>query len=143
MLWVMVAVAIAELCIVHLLIALLWSATAALILSLATLGTIVWLVLLIRSFPRLPVLVDEEKVLMRIGSLRRVELPRPRIAAVRTAFAGEEVRSPGVLNLALLAYPNVLVEMAEPVRSGRQGKMVRAVAHRLDDPAAFRAAVAS
>lgn len=46
-----------------------------------------------------------------------------------------------MLNLGLIAYPNVLVELAEPVR--RRRRAIRAVAHRFDDPAAFIAALES
>jgi hypothetical protein len=46
-----------------------------------------------------------------------------------------------VLNLALLSYPNILVELREPL-AVRRGRMVTAVAHRLDDAAAFERAVA-
>ena len=45
-----------------------------------------------------------------------------------------------MLNLSLLAYPNVLVVLAEPV-AGRRGRPIRAIAHRLDDPSAFVEAV--
>ena len=43
------------------------------------------------------------------------------------------------LNLALIAYPNVIVELATPLRSGR--RTIEAVAHRLDDRSAFVAAM--
>ena len=138
MLWALTALGVMELFIVHLLVALLWSRTAAVLLSLLTIGFIAWLVLLIRSLGRLPVLVDGSTILMRVGFLRAVELRRDDVAAVRTAFSGQELKQPGVLNLALLAFPNVVVEMKQPF----EGRKLRLIAHRLDEPAAFVAAAA-
>lgn len=42
-----------------------------------------------------------------------------------------------VLNLALLAYPNLVVDLVAPL-PGRRG--ITTIVHRLDDPAAFAAA---
>jgi hypothetical protein len=38
------------------------------------------------------------------------------------------------MNLALIAYPNVVVDLVDPL-PGRRG--IRAIAHRLDDPHGF------
>jgi hypothetical protein len=49
------------------------------------------------------------------------------------------LKSRSVLNLALIAYPNVIVDLKSPVLTGR-GRFTRsisAVAHKFDDPAAF------
>jgi hypothetical protein len=139
MLWVLASLGLLELGVGHLLIALLWSPVAALVLSLVSLASVVWLVLLIRSLERLPVLVDGSTIVMRTGFLRGIEFRREDVAAVRTAFSSEELKQGGVLNLALLAYPNAVVELGRPVARGR--RRIRLVAHRLDDPAAFAAAV--
>ncbi|MBV9373218.1 MAG: hypothetical protein JO109_16345, partial [Alphaproteobacteria bacterium] len=57
---------VVELGIVHLLVSALWSRAAAAILSALSLAGLVWIVLLIRSLKRLPVLVDAEGVTMRV-----------------------------------------------------------------------------
>jgi hypothetical protein len=49
------------------------------------------------------------------------------------------VKERSVLDLGLLAYPNVLVELSEPVER-RTGRQTTAVAHCLDDPNGFAAA---
>lgn len=136
MLWVMVGLSTIELAVVHLLISF-WSHTAALILSMLTVASIVWIVLLIRSMRRLPVLLDERRLVMRVGTLRSVEGPLDKVAGLRPAFDAVSLNSRGVENLALLAWPNVFVEFAQPVRQGR--RELNAVAHKLDDAAAFTA----
>jgi hypothetical protein len=141
LLWAFVALAGTEMLVVHLLVALLLSKVLALVLTLASLATIAWIVLLIRSFRRLPVLVGDEALVMRTGFLTRIEVPRASVAALRGAFTRAELKQPGVLNLALLAFPNVLVELGAPAAFGRRGP-IRATAHRLDDPDGFRAALA-
>jgi hypothetical protein len=139
MLWVMIALGTIELLVVHFLISF-WSLWVAAILSLLSLASIVWLVLLIRSMKRLPVLVERERLVMRTGSLTEFAVPGANIAAVRTNFPSEAVKERSVLDLGLLAYPNVLVELRRPVERST-GRRTSAVAHCLDDPAAFAAAV--
>ena len=140
MMWAFAALAAIELFVVHFLVSL-WSVTVALILSALTLATMVWLVLLIRSFRRLPVLLDEEALLLRSGSIVSLSVPLDRIETVRGQFASEALKSRSVLNLAMLSYPNVLIELREPIWRGRRS--IDRIAHRLDDPGAFLAAVAA
>ena len=142
MLWALVALSVAELLVVHLLVALLWSKAVAIALTVLTLATIAWLVAFIRSFGRFPVRVDGERLVMRVGFLSGIDVAKAEVAAVRRDFSGPETKAPGILNLALLAFPNVLVELRSPVPRGRRKRRVRAITHRLDDPAGFCAAVA-
>jgi hypothetical protein len=139
LLWAFASIMAVELAVVHLLVSALWSRTAATILSALSLGTLVWVILLIRSLKRLPVLVDSDGVTMRAGSLRSVRVPRERIAGVRTFWPREALKQRSVLNLALLAYPNIMLDIDPPLAARRRS--LRAVAHRLDDPAGFAAAI--
>jgi hypothetical protein len=139
MMWVLMGLSLVEIGVVHLLIALLLSHIVALLLSAFTAAFLLWLVLLIRSFARLPVLVSERAIVMRAGFLRSVEIPLEGVATVRGAFSGDEIKRKGVLNLALLAFPNVLIELRQPLSVGRRS--IKAVAHKLDEPAAFFAAL--
>ncbi len=139
LLWVFVCIMVLELLLVHLLVAALWSHGAALVLSGLSLATLVWMVFFIRSLNRLPVLVDEGGVTMRLGSLRSVRVPVASIAGLRTSFQREELKQRGVLNLGLINYPNVMLELDPPLPA-RKRRLV-AIAHRLDDPAGFMAAV--
>ena len=139
LLWVFACLMTVELAIVHIFVSALWSVTAALVLSALSLATLVWIVLLIRSLKRLPVLVDAAGVTMRAGSLRSLFVPRERIAGVRSAWPRELLKQRSVLNLALMNYPNVMLDLAPPMPA--RSRNLIAVAHRVDDPSAFVAAV--
>jgi len=134
MMWVFAVLAGLELVIVHFLLAL-WDWRVALVVTLISLAGVVWLVRAIRSFRSMPVLVDGKRLVLRAGHIARIEVPLASVSAIRTSWESAEIKQRDTLNLGLIAYPNVLVELAEPVLQRRRA--IRAVAHRLDDPAAF------
>lgn len=94
--------------------------------------------MVIVSFRRLPVIVGHDQVLMRAGRLRAVRVPLDEIAEIRTRWDSEEMKARDVLNLALIAYPNLMLELRRPL-AGRRA--IHRVAHRFDDPAAFHGAL--
>ena len=134
MLWILVGVGCVELLVTHGLLAL-WSWRVAAVTSVVTLASLVWLVATIRSFRHLPVLLDARTVVMRVGRFRSLTIARENIAGLRTSWDRAAIRDRSVLNLALIAWPNMVIDLIEPVAMGR--RTIRAVAHRLDDPAAF------
>lgn len=138
MLLVFMALAALELLVVHILVSI-WSVPIALMLTALTVASMIWLALLIRSFRRLPVLLDEHRLLMRSGSLLSLPVELAQVEAVRGHFPSEALKSRSVMNLAMLSYPNVLVDLREPVRRGRRS--IGHIAHRLDDPSGFIAAL--
>jgi hypothetical protein len=140
LLWALAFIMLVELAVTHLIVSGLAGRTAAATLSLLSFAILVWIVLLIRSLKRRPVLVDETGVTMRIGFLRSVEVPLDRIAGVRTAWPREMLKQRSVLDLALINYPNVMLDLDPPLPVRRRN--LKAVAHRLDDPGGFVAAVA-
>ncbi|TGX55943.1 hypothetical protein E5A73_02175 [Sphingomonas gei] len=137
MMWVFFGLACIELVVVHFLVAL-WDWRVALMLSLISLSGVVWLFVVVASFRRLPVVIDDDGVVLRAGRLRSVRVPLGEIAEIRTHWDGEEVKGRDVLNLALIAYPNVLIELRNALPGRRS---IRRVAHRFDDPAAFQRAL--
>jgi hypothetical protein len=141
MLWAFVALGVLELFVVHLLLALLWSVTAALIATLLTLATLAWLIGFIRSIKRLPVTLDDAEIVLRMGNLIEIRVARDNVAGLRTSWPSGLLSERGVLDLALVNQPNVVVELKEPVL-WRPGRQVAGVAHRLDDPSGFAAALA-
>jgi hypothetical protein len=138
MMWAFLALAGLELFVVHFLVSI-WSVRAALLLSAATIASMAWMILLIRSFRRLPVLLDADELVMRSGRLIEVRVKLTQIEAVHGHFAGEALKSRAVLNLAMMSYPNLLIDLRAPIRRGRRS--IERIAHRLDDPAAFIAAL--
>jgi hypothetical protein len=139
LLWMFASIMVVELAVVHLFVSALWSARAAMILSVLSLATLAWIVLQIRALKRLPVLIGVDGVTMRVGSLKYLFVPQDRIAGVRTSWAREALKQRSVLNLALINYPNVMLDLDPPLRARRRS--IQAVAHRLDDPTAFVVAV--
>ena len=140
MLWAFLVLASLELFVVHFLVSI-WSVRAALLLSALTVASIVWLALLIRSFRRLPVTLDENRLVMPSGNLVSITVSLDQIAGVRGHFSSDALKSRGLLNLAMLSYPNVIVDLRAPIRRGRRS--IGHIAHRLDDPASFVAALSA
>lgn len=138
MIWVLLGLSAIEMMVVHGLIALWWPALG-LVLIAVSLSGMVWLVLLLRSLPRRPVLVGEGRVLMRVGTLHEIVVPADAIAGFRADWTADSLKDRRIARLSLLAYPNVVLELNRPLRVGR--REVAAVAHRLDDPEGFVATV--
>lgn len=136
-LWALVGVAAVELTVTHLVLAH-WTVIGAVLLSILSAGLIGWLVLGIASMRHLPVLIGNHDLVMRAGRIKGARVPIAQIRGLRTDWGGDELKQRTVLNCALLSYPNVLVELTEPLRD-RRGTL--AVAHRLDDPAGFALAL--
>lgn len=138
MMWVLMAIGTVELVVTHLLLRLFWNPLAANVFSALTLSGLAWLAWTVASFRRLPVRIEADRVIMRAGTLRRMELPLPAIAGLRREWDAQALKAPGVAKLSLLSYPNIVLDLAAPLPGRRP---VTAVAHRLDDPAAFTAAM--
>ncbi|EZP57533.1 MULTISPECIES: hypothetical protein [unclassified Sphingomonas] len=136
LLWMLVVIGSIELAVTHLLVAL-WSRPVALAVSAVTLAALAWLVRALLMMKRRPVLLDHARLVMQVGTIRRVDIPRDAIAGLRPSLPAAALKQRSTLNLALLAYPNVVVDLRRPL-PGRRG--IVTIAHRLDDPAAFVAA---
>jgi hypothetical protein len=140
LLWVFAGIMAVELLVTHLIVMAVWSDAVALILSAIGLGALIWTISFTVSLKRLPVLVAADGVTMRIGSLKSVQIPADHIAELRAAWARDELKRRGVLNFGGINYPNVMLDLDPPLPNGKRSLI--AVAHRLDDPAGFAAAVA-
>jgi hypothetical protein len=138
MMWVFLGLAGLELVVTHFLLAL-WSWRVALLVSAISLSGVIWLIAALRSFRRMPVLLAPGGVTLRAGLMRSVTVSLGDIAGLRRHWDGEALKSRDVLNLALIAYPNVLLDLRAPI--GR--RKVMHIAHRLDDPDRFEAALAA
>lgn len=138
MIWVLIILSGIELAVVHVLIAF-WNGWAALIVSLMTGVGMVWLIALVRSMPRLPVLLDDKRLVLRVGFVRRFDIRLCDIAGVRTSWESRAEKAKAVSNLALIAYPNVMIDLKQPVAAGR--RTITTVAHRMDDLPGFLTAL--
>lgn len=131
MMGVFAALVFIETAVVHLLVSL-WSPRVAVGLSALSLPILVWLVLLVRSFRARPVRIADGRLHWPAGRLRVVEVPLTQVAGLRADFDGALAKAPDTFNAALIAYPNVVVDLAAPVSLGR--RHFARLAHRLDDP---------
>lgn len=138
MMAVLVALALVEATALHLLLALWWPALS-IALCVVSLLMLAWLVVLIRSFRRLPVVLEDADLVWRCGTLRGVTVPISQIAGVRAKWTLALVRDRETLNCALIAWPNVVLDLTEPVMMGR--RRISRLAHRLDGHEAFIAAL--
>ncbi|MFT3978619.1 MAG: hypothetical protein QM688_16155 [Sphingomonas bacterium] len=112
-LWAFVFIMGVELLVVHILVAGLWSHVAALVLSVISIAMIAWIVTIIRGLSARPA----------GGRGRRhdaawsetIPVPAAQIAALATSWPREKLQARGVLNLALINYPNVMLELDPPL----------------------------
>lgn len=128
-----VVLAVAELLVVHLVLSLTWP-RAAWIVSGITLAGVIWLIAWVRSFRRCPHVLTDDSLVLRMGSLVSITVRRADIEHIEPVTSLAAVKAPGVRNLVPVAMPNRLVVLRRPI-ADRRG--TRAVAIRLDDPAAF------
>jgi hypothetical protein len=140
MLSVFAALAVIELLVVHLFLSLSWPALAW-VLTLATAASVIWLVRFITSFKRCPHMIEADHLRLRMGSLRTIDVPLAQVTQVRRQWESGAEKSPGTTNLVPIAFPNRLVDVDPPI-VGRRGP-IRSIAIRLDEPAAFDAALSS
>lgn len=128
-----------EIAVYHLLMAH-WSRTGAIIMFVISDVGFVYLIGLIKSFRFRPVLLTPEGVRVRAGFLVDQRIPLAAIISVETDFAGESVRDAATLNASLLAWPNILLRLDQPIRRRTFLKSrgpFSSVAFRLDDPEPF------
>ena len=141
MIGVLLGLAICETVVLHIVALAVWGWKVAVVLALLDLSVVVWLVRLLRSFRAMPVTLEGRRLTMRAGSLKSIALDVDDIAAFRTSWDSDAIKRKSTLNLALLAWPNTVLDLIEP-RKVRHRRIISTIAHRLDDPAAFHAAIA-
>ena len=127
-----------EMAVYHLLIGH-WSRTAAIILFVISDAGFVYLVGFIKSFRFRPVLLTPDAVRVRAGFLIDRSIPLSAIGRIETNFSGDRVRDPATLNASLLAWPNIILHLDQPIarRGLNKSRSFHAVAFRLDDPEPF------
>ena len=137
MMWVLLGLVGIEAAVTHGLVAL-WNGRVALILSGISLGVAIWLARYILSFETHPVRLTPLELVWRAGHLRAVTVPITQVRARREHWTLASIRQ-GAFNAALIAHPNIVLELDPPVRKGR--RTIRYLAHRLDDPQGFNVAL--
>ncbi|WP_019833737.1 hypothetical protein [Sphingomonas sp. PR090111-T3T-6A] len=141
MLGVLLGIALVETVVVHIVAMALWGWKVAVALAVVDLSAVAMLVRLLRSFRTRPVTIEGRRLVMRLGHRTVVPVDIDDIAGFRTDWDAAAIKSKSVLNLALIAWPNVVFDLARPIEVRRR-RIISTIAHRLDDPVAFHAAMA-
>ena len=132
-----------EIGVMHLLVSH-WSATAAWILFALGVWGLLFTIALMKAFRIYPVLMDENMVRVRAGTLTDFAVPHCEIAGVDAAISMEDTKRSDVLHAAILAHPNIILRLKKPIRHrGLFGKTrtVERVAFRVDEPELFLTAL--
>jgi hypothetical protein len=138
---VLLGLAVVETMVIHVVAVALWGWTVALVFGIFDLSLVAALIGLLRSIHRCPVTIADGMLTMRVGALKQVEIPLGQVAGLRQSWDAKSLKQRGVVNFALGSWPNVVVDLSRPVRLRR--REVHAIAHKLDDPAAFASAIGS
>jgi len=123
-----------------------WSHAAAWISAAAGVYGLIWIVGLRRSLRLQPILIDESTLVLRIGFLWRLDLPREQIAACSRVTSGNAPgrKEAGYLPLVIINEPQWLIELAQPaIAHGLFGhrKSVTRIGVAVDDAEGFGAAL--
>ncbi|XJJ68010.1 hypothetical protein WBP07_03020 [Novosphingobium sp. BL-8A] len=122
----------------------LWSPRIANVLLELGIVALLYFVGLIRSLRLRPILLTDKGLRVRSGLLVERCVAYRDIAGLAPEISAAEVKSGATHNMALLAWPNVVVRLASPIERKpllRARPPIRAIAFRVDDPAAFNAAL--
>lgn len=128
-----------ELAVVHFFV-MMWSPPVAWLLFALSVGGVLWLVALMKSFRIKPVLLDGKTLRVRSGAMIDASIPRSAIARIVPTFDEATRRRSATLDTAILAAPNVCLELAHPVTItkffGGTHEVTR-IAMRVEDSAGF------
>jgi hypothetical protein len=138
---VILGLACVEAFVVHIIAVALWGRTVAIVLGVLDVLLIASLLWLLRAFRRCPITLRDGVLTMRTGARLRLAVPLDTIAGFRGSWSADDLKAPHVLNMALAAWPNIVIDLDRPVQ--RRRKSITTIAHCVDDPAAFRAAVSA
>ena len=140
----LLALQVCELALVHFFV-MMWNPLVAWVLLAVSVGGVLWLIALMKSFRIKPVLLDETTLRVRSGAMVDARIPRDAIAGLLPTFDSALRKRSDTLDTAILSAPNVCLELARPVAIpnffGRSREVVR-VAMRLEDSAGFLRALA-
>lgn len=121
-----------------------WSNTAAWVLTLASLYTLLWVIGDYQAIRLRPIILDSERLHLRAGQRWRLSIPYSLVADLRPP-AKIDAQSADYVNFAIAGEPSLLLELTATVEAlgllGRR-KQVRCVGLTLDDPKAFQSALA-
>lgn len=136
---VLLGLALVETMVLHIVAMALWGWRIAILLGLADLSLAVALIGLLRAIRRHPVTIVDGVLTMRVGRLKTIAVPLDRVRGLRQSWTRDNLKAPGVVNLALANWPNVMIDIDPPIAHRR--RPITAIAHKLDAPGDFATAL--
>lgn len=142
MMWAIFCLGLLEMLILHFVIVQIWP-RIAIFLSMLSGLSMLWIFVVIRSFKTYPVVLAEGRLILRCGRLKSVDIAVTNIAGFRTIWPSDMLKADGVLNLSLITYPNIIIDVRQPILSYRfkRERRINSIAHRIDDLPSFIAAL--
>ena len=137
--WALLAIAVIEAGGEHILIRH-WSVVAGTVLAVIGDLGLIYMIGLVKSLRLRPVLLTPEGLRIRAGYLIDRLVPYEQIAGLRHAFTGEDLRANTNWNMGLLAWPNVMLDLKDPLHRRNlhaDKRLVTSLAFRLDEPEPF------
>ncbi len=114
MMWFMLLLSTIELIVMHFLLSLFHKGLA-LFVSVLTVVSILWLIRFLMSLRKFPVLLSADKLVMRLGNAIEIKIDRDNVVGTRQSWSDEILKKDKIPRLSLLAYPNVVIDLKEPV----------------------------
>lgn len=140
MIAVIAALGVCETIVVHIVAMAVWGWKVAAVLGAIDVSAVIALIRFLRSLRRMPITLEDRTLTMRTGHRIALTIDVADIRSFRDQWSAEDLKRPDVLNMALISWPNLMFDLHEPVK--RRRRAVTAIAHRVDDPDAFREALA-
>lgn len=131
MMWVLFAIALIELVVVHLLVALKWPLAGWPLTIASALGAL-WILVWIGSFRSNPHVLNGDKLILSFGRFKSLEVSLNDIASVSSSWEQGALQKKDAINLAGIAFPNRCLELLKPARKNKSRVFIR-----LDEPADF------
>lgn len=136
MMWVLFALSLLELVVVHIFVALKWPLIGWTLTTISALGA-AWLVWWILSMKRLPHELRDGVLILRLGAMKTVKVALENVSDITSSWEPGAFERNGNLNFAAIAHPNRCLELKEPIKKGKTRVYIR-----LDDAAEFDVALA-
>ena len=131
MMWVLFALSLLELVAVHFFVALKWPIVGWPLTILSALAAL-WLIWWILSFKRLPHVLDDGMLTLRLGAMKNIAVDLGNIGRITSTFEPGALEQKDKINLAAIAHPNRCLELKTAIKGNRHKLYIR-----LDDPAHF------
>lgn len=136
MVGVVLGLACVETIVLHIIAMAFWGGKVAVVIGILDLTLVFMLARMIHDFWLRPIIVDDNVVVMKTGRKLSFPIALCDIKGFRETWNADDLKAPGVLNMALVAWPNTMFDLETPIV--RRGRKITTIAHCLDRPEEFQ-----